>query len=145
MNLTPGAFLSGAGSSILAITSGLRGEPAVQSSLERSDAAVAAAMAAAAGTLGTPGVVRVLQPSVRGAHLVASSKSAAVSPPGPMYISTRGGEPVSFEDAIMAGLAPNGGLYVPEKVCISCCAQILLAWKLVADALLLIFSCMLTQ
>lgn len=32
------------------------------------------------------------------------------------YISTRGGAPaVSFLDAVLAGLAPDGGLYVPER------------------------------
>lgn len=31
------------------------------------------------------------------------------------YVSTRGGgEPLSFEDVLLAGLAPDGGLYVPE-------------------------------
>ena len=31
------------------------------------------------------------------------------------YISTRGGgEPLSFEDVLLAGLAPDGGLYVPQ-------------------------------
>ncbi len=31
------------------------------------------------------------------------------------YISTRGGgEPLNFEDVLLAGLAPDGGLYVPE-------------------------------
>ena len=29
------------------------------------------------------------------------------------YISTRGGAPVSLEQAIMSGTAPDGGLYVP--------------------------------
>jgi threonine synthase len=32
------------------------------------------------------------------------------------YISTRGGEPVALEDAIMAGTAPDGGLYVPTEL-----------------------------
>ena len=32
------------------------------------------------------------------------------------YISTRGGAPpVSFLDAALAGMAPDGGLYVPES------------------------------
>ena len=31
------------------------------------------------------------------------------------YISTRGGAaPVSFEEVLLAGLAPDGGLYVPQ-------------------------------
>ncbi|MDL2288678.1 threonine synthase [Oscillospiraceae bacterium OttesenSCG-928-F05] len=32
------------------------------------------------------------------------------------YISTRGGAPVTAEQAILTGLAPDGGLYVPEKM-----------------------------
>ena len=33
------------------------------------------------------------------------------------YISTRGGgQPKSFEDVILTGLAPDGGLYVPEQL-----------------------------
>ena len=33
------------------------------------------------------------------------------------YISTRGQSPaLSFEDAMLAGLASDGGLYVPEKI-----------------------------
>jgi threonine synthase len=33
------------------------------------------------------------------------------------YISTRGqARPVSFKEAVMAGLAPDGGLYIPESV-----------------------------
>ncbi|MEH6469409.1 MAG: hypothetical protein V7725_07350, partial [Porticoccus sp.] len=33
------------------------------------------------------------------------------------YISTRGQAPkLSFEDAILAGLASDGGLYVPETL-----------------------------
>ena len=32
------------------------------------------------------------------------------------YISTRGEAPaVSFLDAVLAGMAPDGGLYVPER------------------------------
>jgi threonine synthase len=32
------------------------------------------------------------------------------------YVSTRGGESVTLEDAIMAGTAPDGGLYVPTEL-----------------------------
>ena len=33
------------------------------------------------------------------------------------YISTRGqAQPLSFEDAVLAGLASDGGLYVPETL-----------------------------
>lgn len=32
------------------------------------------------------------------------------------FVSTRGGEPVALEDAIMAGTAPDGGLFVPTTL-----------------------------
>ena len=33
------------------------------------------------------------------------------------YLSTRGGdERLTFEEAVLQGLAPNGGLYVPESI-----------------------------
>lgn len=32
------------------------------------------------------------------------------------FVSTRGGEPVSLSDALFAGLAPDGGLYVPIEI-----------------------------
>lgn len=32
------------------------------------------------------------------------------------YVSTRGGPPVSFAEALLTGLAPDGGLYVPASV-----------------------------
>ncbi|KAI0031521.1 tryptophan synthase beta subunit-like PLP-dependent enzyme [Vararia minispora EC-137] len=33
------------------------------------------------------------------------------------YISTRGGDAqLTFEEAVLTGLAPNGGLYIPEKI-----------------------------
>jgi len=32
------------------------------------------------------------------------------------FVSTRGGGPVSFADALMRGLAPDGGLYVPDPL-----------------------------
>lgn len=36
---------------------------------------------------------------------------------GPRYISTRGsGESVSFRKALLAGLAPDGGLYIPDYI-----------------------------
>ncbi|MEX1055549.1 MAG: threonine synthase, partial [Rhodothermales bacterium] len=34
----------------------------------------------------------------------------------PRYRSTRGGESVSFEEALLRGLAPDGGLYVPDSI-----------------------------
>jgi threonine synthase len=32
------------------------------------------------------------------------------------FVTTRGGAPVSFSRALLAGLAPDGGLYVPESI-----------------------------
>ena len=33
------------------------------------------------------------------------------------FVSTRGGvEPKTFEDVILTGLAPDGGLFVPEQL-----------------------------
>ena len=38
-------------------------------------------------------------------------------PASPRFVSTRGkGPPVSFEEALLNGLAPDGGLYVPEQI-----------------------------
>lgn len=54
-----GAFLSGAGSSIMAITAGASGEPRVQRDSERCDAEVGDAMVEAAGSVGVVGKVRV--------------------------------------------------------------------------------------
>ena len=34
----------------------------------------------------------------------------------PRYVSTRGGPPVPFREALLRGLAPDGGLYVPEHI-----------------------------
>ena len=31
------------------------------------------------------------------------------------YLSTRGGDPVSAAEAIVRGISPSGGLYVPES------------------------------
>ena len=45
------------------------------------------------------------------------------------YISTRGEAPAaSFEDVVLTGLAPDGGLYIPETVPVLTTAQ-LEAWK----------------
>ena len=33
------------------------------------------------------------------------------------FVSTRGGiPPVSFQEAILSGYAPDGGLYIPEQI-----------------------------
>eukprot|EP00041_Stephanoeca_diplocostata_P005957 m.71774 g.71774 ORF g.71774 m.71774 type:complete len:883 (-) comp16093_c0_seq5:273-2921(-) len=115
-----GAFLSGAGSSVLAVCSGLKGDALVQDSCERHDANIRAAMIAAAADVGVVGTVRTVNPVARGAHVVHCFGSDAPPPPRMRYRSTRskgvGCTGVRFEDAIMRGLAPDGGLFVPEDI-----------------------------
>ena len=36
--------------------------------------------------------------------------------PSPLFVSTRGQTPVPFRDALLDGLAPDGGLYVPTRI-----------------------------
>jgi len=171
------AFLSGAGSAVMAFTTGRKGDVFGQRAEERTDAAVARAMALAARGVGVPGRVLITQPTAMGAHVIevdgdasaAISGSAAhfelplgsdelavlgtalppplppaaVVPPPPAagaqphlssspaasaweasrggaasvrYLSTRGGGSVGFAAAVLAGLAPDGGLYVPERL-----------------------------
>lgn len=100
---------------MLAIADGLRGDPLLQPAGERHDAAIAVAMETAAFKAGYPGRVRVLQPSTRGAHVV-QARSAAPPAAAVSYVSTRGSGAVGFEEAVMLGLAADGGLYVPDKV-----------------------------
>ena len=41
------------------------------------------------------------------------------------FVSTRGGiQPVSFQEAILTGYAPDGGLYIPEQVPVITNAQL---------------------
>lgn len=180
-----GAFLSGAGSAIMAITAGRKGDIHSQMAAERRDVDVARAMALAARAIGLSGVVVFSQPTQQGAHVVAldgdvnavaagkglrleldpvgsslqaltadspRSNVAALGSPFPAeplfrslsgelggsmvdlqwlawlattpggvhtsvrYESTRaahGTPSVSFSEAVFAGLAPDGGLYVP--------------------------------
>jgi hypothetical protein len=114
--LLSGCFLSGAGSSILAITDGARGDPRLQAAGERKDRAVATAMSQVATRLGCPGTIRVLAPSTKGAHVVETRGQRPPAVSAIRYRSTRGVALVSFEQAVMEGLAPDGGLYVPETV-----------------------------
>jgi threonine synthase/homoserine kinase len=176
-----GAFLSGAGSAIMAITAGRKGDIHSQAAAERRDVDVARAMALSARQIGQSGVVLFTQPTAQGAHVVAidgdsnavaagkglrfelnaeggqlqelqagssrpsdvprgMGESAAVlaggvSPadapwldwlaksPGSSasvrYESTRavaGASSISFSVAVFAGLAPDGGLYVPVSI-----------------------------
>lgn len=76
-----GAFLSGAGSSIMAITTGRKGDVHGQRPQERRDIDVARAMARAAAAVGQTGRILMTQPSQIGAHVAAidGDSSAVVS------------------------------------------------------------------
>lgn len=67
-----GCYLSGAGPTVLAITSGAAGDSFTQSSSERCERAVADAMQQAAEKCGEPGRMFITTPSSRGAHVVAA-------------------------------------------------------------------------
>lgn len=177
-----GAFLSGAGSSVMAITSGRKGDIHGQVPSERRDIEVARAMARAAHGAGYRGRILVTQPTQIGAHVTAfdgdanavvsgrglgidvlstgelgdikaqhftgpispspshsslastaaaaaasagngastTAAPATASPPrkSVTYVSTRAtgaaaAKTLTFAQAVFAGLAPDGGLYVP--------------------------------
>src|SRR6185312_6176643 len=58
----------------------------------------------------------LVRPCGGGLVLLCGHALAQVSPEAMRYVSTRGEAPaVSFLDAVIAGLAPDGGLYVPER------------------------------
>ncbi|KDO34475.1 homoserine kinase [Saprolegnia parasitica CBS 223.65] len=65
-----GCFLSGAGPSVLAITSGLSGDIFTQVARERAETKVADAMRDAAAQVGVKGCVFITNPEHRGAHIV---------------------------------------------------------------------------
>ena len=65
-----GCYLSGAGPTVLAITSGSAGDIFTQQREERNEKAVADAMMAAATATNTDGKVFITAPSERGAHIV---------------------------------------------------------------------------
>jgi len=68
-----GCYLSGAGPTVLAITSGAAGDIFTQRAEERCEIKVADAMAETAKTLNVQGKVYVASPSIRGAHIVEAS------------------------------------------------------------------------
>ncbi len=79
-----------------------------------------------------------LQPSALGAHVLAVDASLVQPSPattGVTYLSTRDASqtPVSFETAVMTGLAPDRGLYVPAAMPRVTAAQ-LQAWHTLAFA-----------
>ena len=70
-----GCFLSGAGPTVLAISSGRSGDIFTQAAAERQETKVADAMREAAAKVGVKGCVFITHPEHRGAHIVR------VSPP----------------------------------------------------------------
>ena len=182
-----GAFLSGAGSAVMALTDGRKGDIHSQAAAERRDVGVARAMATAARTqCGAAGRVLVTQPTSLGAHVIeidhdanaviagrgllleldddgvlgpvvprtrslgAELAVAATRPslsrvglggvpasaiddaltgdaawaasragiPSVRYVSTRAADDASasFTEVVFAGLAPDGGLFVPATL-----------------------------
>ncbi len=129
-----GAFLSGAGSSIMAIAAQLHGDRFAQCNNERKDRAIASAMRNAAATVNAQGRVFVTRTTDRGAHVLGVTMApgsigglgrsssggggGGSSAPPMTYRSTRDaeGKAVSFKVAVMQGLAPDGGLYVPNYI-----------------------------
>jgi len=69
------AYLSGAGPSILALTSSAAGDVFTQRQEERNEQAVADAMAKAAEANGTPGRIFITEPTQRGAHVLQATPS----------------------------------------------------------------------
>jgi homoserine kinase len=63
-------FLSGAGPTVMALTSGRAGDMFTQRSDERAERAVASAMRAAADAQGVTGRVYITRPSLQGVHIV---------------------------------------------------------------------------
>jgi hypothetical protein len=115
-----GAFLSGAGSSIMAFSDGAKGDIHAQHHAERKDSEISEAMVAAAKRHGVTGRVFITKPSFKGAHAVRLQDVVERPPPELMcnsYYSTRdlSLQRVSFEHAVMTGLAPDGGLFVARK------------------------------
>jgi len=66
------AFLSGAGPTVMAMTSGASGDIFTQRAQERVDRKVAEAMIAAAEKIGTKGVVSITSPIISGAYVVSA-------------------------------------------------------------------------
>jgi threonine synthase len=121
----------------MAITSGRKGDIYGQRSSERKDLLVAKAMQQAAKSVGMKGKLMILIPSTLGAHVTEidddpslvtsgtalgalSDEESAQATTTPalafQYVSTRdeGKElRVSFSRAVLDGIAPDGGLYVP--------------------------------
>ena len=65
-------YLSGAGPTVMAVTSGAAGDVFAQRSTERTEIKVANAMRNVAETHGHPGEVYITRPVIHGAHIVAA-------------------------------------------------------------------------
>ena len=65
-------YLSGAGPTVMAVTSGAAGDVFAQRSTERTEIKVATAMRETADKFGHPGEVYITRPVVHGAHIVAA-------------------------------------------------------------------------
>ena len=73
------AFLSGAGPTVMAITSGASGDIFTQRANERVDRRVAEAMILAAEKCGTKGEVSITAPVIHGAYVVSAEPSFSTS------------------------------------------------------------------
>ena len=123
------AFLSGAGSAIMAITSGRKGDIHGQYSGERRDRAIAMAMMVAATKVERSGRIVITHPTVQGAYVVSidGDENAVFTGIGlepkiaksVQYISTRASpdtDLMNFESVLFSGLAPDGGLFIPTRI-----------------------------
>ena len=116
-----GAFLSGAGSSIMAIAAPLKIDRHAQCREERKDRAIAVAMQTAAESVDIEGRVFITRSTERGAYVKAVETDLDATETASTcytYRSTRDSAEaeVSFQTAVMAGLAGDGGLFVPTNI-----------------------------
>jgi len=131
------AFLSGAGSAIMALSSGRKGDIHCQNPIERKDRAIADAMFRAAQSVDREGKVVITHPTMQGAYIVSIDGdenavfTVKVLDNQIAYISTRAGckpEKVGFKDVLFTGLAPDGGLYIPTVIP-QISIETILSWK----------------
>jgi len=131
------AFLSGAGSAIMAISSGRKGDIHCQNPIERKDYAIAEAMFRAAQRVNCEGKVVITHPTMQGAYIVSIDGdenavfTVKVLDKEIEYISTRAdcnSVKVGFKDVLFTGLAPDGGLYIPTDIP-QISMETILSWK----------------
>jgi homoserine kinase len=106
-----GAFLSGAGSSVMAIAGPLRGDRFAQCHAERTDRAIATAMKAAAAEVNTKGRVFVTRMSDRGAYVTDVQTDGGPSADSPRG---RGLRCVCVRDCVRACVS---------EVCVRACVR----------------------